>query len=545
MSETGTPGRDTTFLTADHAIARDATTVTAFVGRTLRGPVNTPVVIASFAQFQNVFGGIWQPSPLSYALEHFFEQGGYEAVVVRVINGGAAPTITLPCGTRQLTLQALTPGTREFIRAAVDYDNIGGSLGEHSDCFNLVVQRVRSPGSERIEVQETFRRVSVNPGTQRYVVNVLLESKLVRVIGDVPSDRPDETTGNGGYTDSNNDGDDGSPLTDYDIIGSATDHTGLFALQDVDRLSFVYVPPLSRDRDVGISTLLVVERFCRARQAMLIVDPPSPWRTADEAVHGFDALGFRSSHALMYFPRIVAFDKQRGRAEVFGNGGVVAGMLARSDAQNPIWSMDAPEAELVPRAGARLAISLSESDRWRLTAHGINALRASRTPTALIPLARTLAGGVHSAADWGYLRPQRLACFIVGRIEFGTRWARHVRSEPATWRRIARQVSRFLDELAVLGAFPTAGMAPQSFMVVCDERTHSTADLAAQRVNLLVAFAASRLGQYHCFEISQSPQGATVKSVAINPLQLPVVIEPWLDSNESSQELARRVEQVG
>ena len=71
---------------------------TAFVGRTLRGPVNQPVLITSFAEFQHMFGGLWQPSPLGYAVEHFFDNGGREALIVRVVNGARSSTLTLSAG---------------------------------------------------------------------------------------------------------------------------------------------------------------------------------------------------------------------------------------------------------------------------------------------------------------------------------------------------------------------------------------------------------------------------------------------------------------
>ena len=54
------------------SIAEAPTAVTAFVGRCLRGPVNRPVRIAGFNEFQRIFGGLWQPSTLSYAVEQFF-----------------------------------------------------------------------------------------------------------------------------------------------------------------------------------------------------------------------------------------------------------------------------------------------------------------------------------------------------------------------------------------------------------------------------------------------------------------------------------------
>ena len=82
---------------AEHTIARNRAHLTAFVGRTLRGPLNTPLTVRSFAEFQRLFGGLWQPSPLSYAVEHFFEQGGRAAVIVRVANAAAPVTLSLRC----------------------------------------------------------------------------------------------------------------------------------------------------------------------------------------------------------------------------------------------------------------------------------------------------------------------------------------------------------------------------------------------------------------------------------------------------------------
>ena len=66
----------------DQTIARLSTARTAFVGHALRGPVNRPVLIKNFAEFQQLFGGLWQPSRLSYAVEHFFDNGGDEALIV-------------------------------------------------------------------------------------------------------------------------------------------------------------------------------------------------------------------------------------------------------------------------------------------------------------------------------------------------------------------------------------------------------------------------------------------------------------------------------
>ena len=128
----------------DQSISRLATARTAFVGRTLRGPVNRPVFVKSFVEFQHVFGGLWQPSLLGYAIEQFFDNGGREALIVRVVNGARSATLTLKAGEQVLRLQALRPGTREFLRASVDFDNIAA---DEPDVFNLTVQRVLTRGA--------------------------------------------------------------------------------------------------------------------------------------------------------------------------------------------------------------------------------------------------------------------------------------------------------------------------------------------------------------------------------------------------------------
>src|SRR4051812_34028259 len=74
-----------------------ATSITAFVGRALRGSVNEPVTIFNYTDFGRIFGGLWTESGLGYAVRDFYANGGGEAVVVRIAPG--ANTATLVAGT--------------------------------------------------------------------------------------------------------------------------------------------------------------------------------------------------------------------------------------------------------------------------------------------------------------------------------------------------------------------------------------------------------------------------------------------------------------
>jgi hypothetical protein len=498
---------------SDQPIVRLPTATTGFVGRALRGPVNHPVRVRNFAEFQQVFGGLWQPSMLGYAVEQFFDNGGREASIVRVVNGGAPATISLPCGEHTLTLEALSPGSREVLRASVDYDNI--TAGE-PDRFNLVVQRLRTRGSEHIEDQEIFRRVSTKPGTTRFVTSALQESMLVRVRGDVPETRPDRTFRPGarhpiGYVDSNPDGDDGAPLTDYDLIGSAERGTGLFALRSVEDLHFVCLPPPMRDRDWGPSVLLVAAQFCRDQRALLLVDPPAHWESCDDVVQGLREFALQSDHALMCFPRIQAFDRLRGRHEPFANSAAVAGALARMDANRSPWEATADE-QVMLRPGTRPLRMLNEADCARLSAHGVNPLQSVRPSAGVAPALKTLARGSGAGLDSSLLTLRRRHLLAINSIEQGTRWARFEGRDRNTWPRLARQVRTFLMGLTASGAFGT-GAEIQAAEVVCDERIHDPMDLEAGAVHCLVSLPGPRPGTFRSWMITHRLEGTTVRPV--------------------------------
>ena len=499
-------------------IERAASAVTAFVGRTLKGPVNEPVPIASFAEFQLVFGGLWQPSTLSYAVEQFFESGGRSAVIVRVGNGGCAPAITLPAQGWALRLRGRCPGTREYLRASVDYDGIAAY---ESDRFNLVLQRVRAPGSEQIEDQEIFRRVSVREGAERCVATLLAESRLMRVEGELPAARPERTPGRApgvpvGYVASDADGDDGDTLSDYDLIGDAGARTGLFALEGVPHFNLLCIPPRGRDLDVGMTTWMIAARLCRQRQAMLIVDPPASWDSADAALWALRDWPLHSEDALMYFPRVFAQDRLRGRPEVFASSAVAAGMIARSDDAWPVWAAAEGE-EAVLRPGIRAAIAVGEADRARLAHHGVNVLQSGRAPARLGLAPRTLVEEARTASDWRFLSARRFALFITNSLLEGTRWVLFERNRPWLWARVRSQVQEFLDALDREGAF-VGRSAAESYFVICDERLNDAADQAHNRFRLLFGFAGARPGEFHAFLLTHQPGASGVRPVSVNRL---------------------------
>lgn len=515
-------------------IRRTDPSMVAFIGRALRGPVNTPRVIRSFAEYQATFGGLWQPSPLSYAIEQFFENGGQGAIVVRVTNGARPVTLCLPVATGDpWLLEACCPGTREFLRAAVDYDNLPVI---DTSLFNLVIQRVRTVGHEHVEDQEIFRRVCTDPASPRWLGTLLAGSSLVRLKCPGRS-RPLVTARAdarlmAGYVAANADGDDGAPLTDYDVIGSATEGTGLFAFGPEHSFGVLYVPALSREVPVGPGLRLVSLRVARAHRALLLADPPAEWSTPEAALIGVRNHELASDDALMYFPPIRCYDRLRGVEAVFPPGAAAAGLLSRLGAECPVWvAGEAEDGALRPA----LAPSQTLSDEWRdrLAQAGLNTLSAtrSRRPVA----ARTLAGLRASAPELRQLSSKRLMLMVVDSIERGTRWTLRESPGPALWRQVELQVANFLEALARDGAFSARADQP-SWRAICDARLQSPNE--PQTVKVLFGFSLFAHGAWCGWLLTHQPGATQLKRVSLDlflSMSLPTTLAAPVDGVHALQ----------
>lgn len=439
-----------------------AATIVAFIGRTERGPLNEPVAVKSFEEFSRVFGGHGTFSFVSLAVQHFFWHGGETAVIVRVANRATRAAIEIPAGREKLRLQARQPGSREHLRVSVDYDRVERT----PDKFNLVIQRLARPASQLVEDQELFERLSMDPTDERFIVDALQGSELVRLVGPLPSYRPEATrAAHPGqpipYIGTHNPGTDGDELTDYDIIGSNSEGTGLFALDRCERIDLLCIPS-PPGRDLGSTTFLAAARYCERRRAMLVWDPPWSWVTADAAVLGLRSSGQGSRHALTYFPRV----RPRGDLGRYGSGmpacGVVAGMLARCD-QTGVWHR-MPPVDTTLKGGLAPLLDVAERQATSLQRLGVN------TFVRLQPGVATLQGNVSFAGMavveswWQSLALSRLTAFILRSIEWHTRWVFNPQQPEDLATDLERQVWLFLSRLKQREAL--AGASPeQAFFV--------------------------------------------------------------------------------
>src|SRR3954452_10947275 len=78
------PGVEIDETSGSEAIPRVPTSITAFVGRTRRGPTDRVVAVTSYGEFGRFYGGLWEHIALPSSVRDFFANGGTTALVVRL-----------------------------------------------------------------------------------------------------------------------------------------------------------------------------------------------------------------------------------------------------------------------------------------------------------------------------------------------------------------------------------------------------------------------------------------------------------------------------
>jgi phage tail sheath protein FI len=475
-----------------------STSLTAFVGRARRGPVLEPKRIQSPADFDRVFGGLWEESTMSYAVQQFFLNGGSDAIVVRVIDSGAEADITVAAG---WVFEAAYPGDfGNQLEVKVDHKVKPGS---DDKTFNLSIREKIPDQPGQFRSLETFLNVSADPLAPRNVAKILAEqSALVRVKTPAAA-RPNETTTPNIWVAATPAANaNGGTITDAQI------QAGLTRLEKVDIFNLLCVPPRDRTTDINEVTRNAAAALCTARRAFYIVDGPRAWDiNADPITTAQDGVGnaqfmTRSKNAAVFFPRLKVRDNLlENRIEDFAPSGALAGIFARTDAQRGVWKAPAgTEATLIGASG--LDVVMTDLENGRLNQVGVNCLRNFPIIGNVVWGSRTLDGADAQASEWKYIPVRRLALFIEESLFRGTQWVVFEPNDEPLWAQIRLNVGAFMNNLFRQGAFQ--GRTPrEAYLVKCDKETTTQNDINLGIVNIVVGFAPLKPAEFVIIKIQQ------------------------------------------
>ena len=485
-------------------------TTAVFIGRALRGPLNTPVLLRNFAEFRRRFGGMWQRSSLSAAVEQFFDHGGKHLYVVRVANSARGAMVCIPADHGMLVLRAVEPGSTEHVRASIDYDGVNAGDAEH---FNLTLQRV-APDTGLVVDQEIYRGLSCDEEDKNFIGQAMVGSELARPQSPLPKGRPMPTTDpanrfDPGYVGPAQPGTDGWALSDYDLVGSAVAGTGLFSLDQVEHFDLLYMPPPGRQSDLGPAAILAAELYCRKRGAMLLLDPPAGWNSPAAALKGMREAGYASPNIFAYFPRM--YCRLDDGAPPRAVGGALAGLLCRLDRNHGPWR-ELDQKDLFFRRDLVPAIELETGDARALIRQGLNVIAAEPGRPVRLHGSVTLARNCPMDRKFTSLAVRRLCLAITNSIERATRWAVFQPNEARVADRIHAQVHAYLASLADAGAF-----AGDHFVVQCDAGLHARPNAPERGVTILLAFRPAGVDEAISLTLHQTVSGCRVATTAFAP----------------------------
>lgn len=493
-----------------------ATSITAFIGRASRGPVNKAVTINNFGDFEKIFGGIWLQSSLGFAVRDFFVNGGGQAVVVRLYhadpgNPNANPAVPAPDAKASLTigdfdLVAAYEGKWGVnLRAAIDLENrsadVASGMGvTQADLFNLTV-RDTGPGGRT----ERLVNLTAKDSPRRVDMVLLAESDLVRYDGapdpaatiaagtdalsvkekdyadkqkalfdkqnsdpaNVTAEKNAVAAAKTALDDALADAalalSDGLALAVVDFLppNGETEKKGLHALEQADLFNLLAIPPYRASTDpldVDVNLVSAAAAYCEDRRAMLLVDPPKSWTTKEKAKTGFtdaiqDQVGTRSRNAALFFPRLRQANPLRdNQAEDFAPSGAVAGLFARTDAQRGVWKAPAGLDAVLVGVPA-LSVALTDAENGELNPLGVNCLRAFPATGRVVWGARTLRGADELADEYKYIPVRRTALFIEESLFRGLQWVVFEPNDEPLWAQIRLNAGAFMHTLFRQGAF--------------------------------------------------------------------------------------------
>jgi phage tail sheath protein FI len=461
-----------------------ATSIALFIGWAPRGRIDKAVRIASFADYDRTFGGLDRRTFLGHAVRQFFDNGGRDAYVVRLVDAGAAAS-TAVIGS--LTVSASSPGL-------------------WGDSYAVRTTRRPAPDNQRFKldmldrnnnnaVVESFENLSMDAGDARFAESVINDrSGFVDVTVGANATPADTTANLGG-------GADGTVLTP----GTAGFHAALTAVfglgsitDRIDLFNLVCVPG-----ETDATTLGTLQTRCHERRAFLIADADANATVATLNAGAPAALtGSDAPNSAIFFPWVRAPDPlQQGALADFPPCGSVAGVFARTDATRGVWKAPAGSDASLNGVTA-LAITMSEAENGQLNPLAINCLRTLPVYGNVVWGSRTLHGQNDRGSEWKYIPVRRMALFLEESLYRGTQWVVFEPNDEPLWAQIRLNIGAFLQGLFRQGAFQ--GRTPkEAYFVKCDGETTTQADINLGIVNIFVGFAPLKPAEFVVIKLQQ------------------------------------------
>ena len=466
-----------------------------------KGP-STVKLVSSWYEFTKYFGGYNAAYPATFQVGAFFQNGGRDLYVVRMLPSDAANAVVsigrLSGAGNVATVTAKNKG--------MDGTNLrvkltAGSFGTGYYDFTVYQEQVAGTSSDVSNdiILENYENIVLNSTTSSdylpTVVNLVSDYVSVAVTDNVNA--PSLAVFPLGGT-----GLDGGALT----LAAYTDSTtGAAArLASIDRPLVIFMPALwttitESDADDVYST---ISAFAAGDGKHYVVAETKAGLLPSAAITAAGLLG-TTSHAAAYYPHYYIADpvgRSTSAIRLIGPAGAVAGIYMNTDATTGPFKAPAGLGTTVQGAIAvERAFTNAELDAMNTANSPVNPIRQIPGAGISVMGARTLR---QDGTANKYVNMRRSLIYLNKALSDATQFAMFENNDERLWSRINTRIISILNDYRNQGGLRGATPA-EAFFVKCDAE-NNTADLIAQgQVNIEVGVALQYPAEFVVITLSQ------------------------------------------
>lgn len=518
VSESLLPAPVTTVGTANAAGAA--------LGAFAKGP-EAATLVTSWYEFAKKFGGYNTAFPATFGVQQFFQNGGTELYVRRVLGAGAeAALVTLPSVTLGVNVATATAKNKgaEGNNLRIRVSKVGnGNLYNVTVYEEVVVSDLGTADTNSTNdlVVETFNNVVFDDaGSSDYVATVVnaLSAHIVLTMNDVV-DAPATQSVNavlpltGGL-----DGD--APVATDFLALLPTDGSSEF---DVIPRPLVMFAPEAFNKFIvdGLSDVEAAAELGDTQNAIIdwansgagfaVLDTPGSLSVPDAIAYA-STLNV-SSQAAIYYPNYYVTDplsRNRGNLRKVGPAAAVAGLyLATDKASGPFKAPAGANTSVKSAVSLERAFTPADLDSLNTGEYldgtdvvfgvPVNAVRQVPGAGIVVMGARTL---LQDGTANRYVNTRRSLIYIKKQLENITQFAVFQNNDFRLWGRLDTVIGVFLNEYRNQGGLRGATPA-EAYFVKVDSENNTPQSIASGQVNIEVGVALEYPAEFVVITLSQ------------------------------------------
>jgi len=466
----------------------------AVVAPFAQGP-EAVTLVTSWYEFTKNFGGYNASYPATFQVGAFFQNGGRELYVQRVLASNAAAAEIDILTSAEATVAVVTSKN-----AGTDGNNLRVVItdGSVEDTYTLTLYKESGVSGDITDdvLLERYENVVFDDDTSsdyaETVINLVSPNiEISASAGGTPVSTTYPLTG----------GTNGTAVASTDYTAYKAGSSVFERFTSLDRPLVVFLPAVNALASGSVSVFDDATSWAEANNGFVVIDT-DPDLTVANAVTFAGSLA-DTSNAAVYYPNVYIADplgRGTGALRKIGPAGSVVGLYLATDASRGVFK--APAGITAPVQGivaVEKSFSSTELDTMNASTSPVNPIRQIPGAGLSVMGARTLK---QDGTANKYVNMRRSLIYINKNLRNLTQFAIFENNDERLWARINTSIGSFLNEYRNQGGLRGA-TAAQAYFVKCDAENNSAAQIANGEVHIQVGVALQYPAEFIVIDLSQ------------------------------------------